>query len=101
MIWKLEGVYEVESRWATGEGLIFRLEIFSNQNQHQAPVFKARQLRYDIFKVNPAFETDPEFESAIHQWAIVHVDLDPAPPDVITLEQAVAWYVKKLKSELD
>jgi hypothetical protein len=96
MIWKLEGVFEIDGSWATGEELIFRIELFSRRSQGQALLFKARQLRYDVFKVQPAFESDPEFKSAIHQWAIVHIDLDPAPPEVTNVDLAIAWYMEKL-----
>jgi hypothetical protein len=99
MIWKLEGTFEIDQNWASGEKLVFRLEIFSRKSSNDVVIFRARQLRYDLFRVHPAFEKDPEFESAIHQWAIVHVDLDETPPDVIDIDQAVAWYVEKLNQQ--
>ena len=99
MIWILEGVFEIEGSWASGEDLIFRIELFSKQSEDKTLIFKARQLRYDVFKVHPAFETDPEFQTAIHRWAIVHVDLDPAPPEIVSVDQAIAWYQEKVISQ--
>jgi hypothetical protein len=96
MIWKLEGVFEIDGSWASGESLVFRIELFSTRSENQTVMFKARQLRYDIFEVQPAFEKNPEFSSAIHQWAIVHVDLDPAPPEITNVDEAISWYIDKL-----
>ena len=101
MIWKLERVLEIELNTVNKETLEFRLELFSVCSTDLATKFKTRLFRYETFNTEPAFEVDPEFKRAFHIWAILDPQDELIPAGILSVDDAISWYVDRLSKKLD
>ena len=101
MVWKLDRVVEVDFKTTQDEKLEFRLELFSTTDIESRNRFKARVFRYEAFNCEPAFEVDPEFQKAVHFWAILEPREEIAPLDIVDADKAITWYISRLCKALD
>jgi hypothetical protein len=100
MIWKLQKVVELEMEMGNGEKLELRLEVFSMANTVSKDKFKVRVFRYETFNCEPAFEADPEFQKAIHIWAILDPRDEAIPFSITNIDEATNWYLRFLFEKL-
>ena len=101
MIWKLDRVVEVEFDTVHGEKLELRIELFSTTGPAPRNKFKARMFRYETFNAEPAFEVDPEFQRAVHIWAVLEPQEEIAPLEIVDADRAITWYINRLSERLN
>jgi hypothetical protein len=98
-MWTLERTVELAFRAANEEVFEFRLEVLS-QTSSSKKKFKCKLFRYEAFKVEPAFEVDPEFRSVVHTWAIWDSNLPTLEEQARGPDDALDWYVAHLSRRL-
>ena len=101
MIRILQKVVEVDFVTASGEKLEFRIEVVSVPVYSAKCGFRARVWRYDAFDLKPSFETDPEFQVAVHIWPILEPTNDTAPAEIDNADEAAIWFVDHLSKKLN